>query len=142
MPGPWRRAGRSQHEGAAGDAPLSPWRRQAAAALLLALLALAAAPSPAHAAAAAAASASAASFAATARTVDVGGQLTVTGYRLQGDAAESTLQLQRREIWAPGAPPGWAFYRCSSGLACCTLQQQRGCACACPAPWTVSALPA
>ena len=87
-----------------------PSRQQRAAALLLAVLCLAA-PSPPHAAAATmhvAGTSAAAAFAATARSVDVGGELRVSGYRLQGDAVDSTLLLQRRQVWAPGAClPGW-----------------------------------
>ena len=76
----------------------------APAALALALaLALAAAPAGVAAVPAAAAAASAAGFHAAARAVDPGGALTVTDYRLEGDAAASTLQLERVEVWAPGA---------------------------------------
>ena len=75
--------------------------------LLLALLALAAAaPTPAAAAAAAASASAAASpsaFAAVARAVPVGGRLTVTNYRLEGDALASTLELARFQLFSPGA---------------------------------------
>ena len=68
-------------------------------AVALALL-LAAPASGAAAPAAAAATASAAapaSFAATARAVGRSGRLTVTNYKLEGDAAASTLELQVRQ---------------------------------------------
>lgn len=114
-----RRSGQHHHSGGATAAALTTppphFRRHVGSALLLALLSLAAAPAPARAAAAAAASASSASFAATARTVDVGGALLVTGYRLEGDAADTTLVLERRDIWAPGACAmlvgGWTVER-------------------------------
>lgn len=82
-----------------------PQRARSAAATLLLALALALAASPAEVAAvpAAAAAASSASFHSAARAVDPGGELAVTGYRLEGDAADSTLQLERFEVWAPGA---------------------------------------
>lgn len=57
----------------------------------------------AHAASAVTAAAAAPSFASAALAVDPGGNLTVIGYRLQGDAADSTLRLRRMEVWAPGA---------------------------------------
>lgn len=74
-----------------------------AAAYFLAAVLLAASPAAVSAAAAAAAAASSASFAAAAQTVDPGGSLTVSSYRLQGDAQDSTLQLKRFEVWKPGA---------------------------------------
>ena len=74
-------------------------RRSSAAALLLVALALATAP--AAAAPAAAATASSANFAAAARSVDPGGQLTVNGYVLEGDTQASTMVLERFEVWAP-----------------------------------------
>ncbi|PRW61007.1 Reprolysin (M12B) family zinc metalloprotease [Chlorella sorokiniana] len=42
-------------------------------------------------------------FAAAARSVDAGGSLTVTGLRLEGQAADATLELQRLEAWDPAA---------------------------------------
>ena len=75
----------------------------AAALLLVAALALVAAPGGARAASAVIAAAAAPSFAAAAQAVQPGGNLTVTDYRLEGDAAASTLQLRRLEVWAPGA---------------------------------------
>jgi hypothetical protein len=42
-------------------------------------------------------------FAAAARSVDAGGRLTVTGYRLEGQTTDSTLELQRLEVWDPTA---------------------------------------
>lgn len=46
---------------------------------------------------------SGATFAQTARAVGAGGSLTVTGYRLAGDAAVSTLELKRFEVWKKDA---------------------------------------
>ena len=72
---------------------------------IAAALALAAFVAPAAAAPAvtAAAAAHAAAFAAAARAVDAGGQLQVSGLRLDGEGADSALQLRRFEVWAPGA---------------------------------------
>lgn len=72
----------------------------AAAVVALALLAVASAPRPAAAAAArvAAAAAAAPGFVATARAVNEGDSLVITGYRLEGDAADSTFVLERRQV--------------------------------------------
>jgi hypothetical protein len=42
-------------------------------------------------------------LAAAARSVDAGGRLTVTGLVLEGQAGDSTLELQRLEAWDPAA---------------------------------------
>ena len=85
--------------------------------LLVALVALAAAPLPAASApqaAAVPASAGAAALAAAARSVPLGGKLTVSGWPLQGEAQAATFELQRFDVWRsdakvvvhrPGAAP-------------------------------------
>lgn len=72
--------------------------RQACAAL--ALLA-AATPATVSAARIAAAAAGGSGFTSTARSVDEGGRLVISGYRLEGDTADSTFILQRREVQGP-----------------------------------------
>lgn len=98
---------------------------------LLAVAAAAAAPATVQAAAAAqqasvSATAQVAAVAAAARSVAPGGALTVSDYKLAGDALPSTLLLQRFEMWQPGstvhvstadgqqlrlAPPDARFFR-------------------------------
>lgn len=74
------------------------------AALAVATLALLAAVAPAAAVPHATVQAgSAADFAAAAHSLDSGGRLTVTGYRLEGEEGAATLQLKHHQVWAPGA---------------------------------------
>lgn len=58
---------------------------------------------PLHAAARVSVSANDQAFEATAKSVARGGKLTVDGLLLEGDAATSTLDLERFEVWLPNA---------------------------------------
>lgn len=72
--------------------------------LVLLLAAALAALTPTRAAQQATASAAAgAAFTAAALSVEPGGQLTVQGYQLEGDAVASTLELTRFEVWKSGS---------------------------------------
>ncbi len=44
-----------------------------------------------------------ADLAAAARDVASGGRLTISGLALEGEAQPATLELQRRDVWAPGS---------------------------------------
>ncbi|PRW61051.1 Cytochrome c554 [Chlorella sorokiniana] len=79
-------------------------RVQQTTALVAATLALLVAVAPAAAVPHATVHAgSAADFAAMAHSLDAGGRLTVTGYRLEGEDGEATLLLKHHQVWAPGA---------------------------------------
>ena len=71
-------------------------------ALLVLVLLVAAAPAAVHAAPRVVVSAAAPGFAAAARSVDKGGELTISNYAMEG-APPATFQLRRFEVWAPGA---------------------------------------
>ncbi len=77
---------------------------QRTTALVAAAMALLVAAAPAAAVSHATVHAgSAADFAAAAHSLDAGGRLTVTGYRLEGQEGEATLQLKHHQVWAPDA---------------------------------------
>lgn len=83
---------------------MAPGRPAALLACALALQLLAA-PAPVLAVprATVAADFAGADLAAAARGVASGGQLTISGLVLEGEAQPATLELRRRDVWAPGA---------------------------------------